>query len=333
MLLLSATISNGAQVHRWLKEEVGVQDAEFVQYSGRFINLQRHIWTEQSAEEGKAEGKAEGKEGSAPAMIPLHPCSIVTKELLAARALDSGELAFTSRDTFELYHAFEEAYPADVLAGLSPADFDGFQQAPRISLLDAKNYEVRLKAALQDLAASHSTQTDALLGGPFAPPTPAKDVPLYTVIKELMVKDMSPVICFQLDAVKCKHMLYELVTSLEADEALKQPNHRQNLEKQAEANDVARRKADKAKSKNKGGGSDDDGPDDGAFDAAGPGDIDLDAPHPDFMLAPTGKIGITSREFNDVLEALKVVSQTSKVNLSAVHPLCRALRRGIGLYN
>lgn len=111
-LALSATIGNAESLASWWKSH-HTGEIHLMEYKGRFINLQRMIWHEEKSEEGK----------SKQLLTQLHPCAGVTLEYLATDGFETGDLAFTPRDTFALWKSMEQFYDRSLIADVAPDQF------------------------------------------------------------------------------------------------------------------------------------------------------------------------------------------------------------------
>jgi hypothetical protein len=118
---------------------------EFEQFSGRFINLQRHM-------------VIDGK------IAELHPIAALEMQYLTPENMATGDMAFTPRDTYDMWLAFQKHYPAKAIAGLSPEDFFKIDpetgKRPRITLSQTKMYEVFMKGKLVEFAALFPKETE-----------------------------------------------------------------------------------------------------------------------------------------------------------------------------
>ncbi|KAJ0404334.1 hypothetical protein ATCC90586_007648 [Pythium insidiosum] len=111
-LALSATIGNAERLLSWWKLH-HPREVHLLEYKGRFINLQRMIWHDEN-KKSDDEGK------NTQELVVLHPCAGITLEYLVKDGFESGDLAFTPRDTFALWKAMEQYYPHDKIADVAP---------------------------------------------------------------------------------------------------------------------------------------------------------------------------------------------------------------------
>lgn len=114
-LALSATIGNAEQLLAWWKRHhVQADNIHLLEYSGRFINLQRMIWNEHPQSEERAETASCGE------LIALHPCTGITVEYLKDQGLRADNLAFTPRDTFALWEALKQHFDMSLIQDIDP---------------------------------------------------------------------------------------------------------------------------------------------------------------------------------------------------------------------
>jgi hypothetical protein len=102
------------------------------EHSGRFINLQRMVWSGTNTSNTTTTAAA----GAAAATFkPLHPLAAVTMEMLT---VDGGcfhtfALPFTPGDTYSLWQQMLAEYPSDKISDLQPADFFATYQVSLVS--------------------------------------------------------------------------------------------------------------------------------------------------------------------------------------------------------
>lgn len=306
-LALSATIGNANVLKDWWTKVYG-KEIKLMEYSGRFINLQRMIWLEDDFE-------------------ALHPCACITMDYLVSQGgFASGDLAFTPKDSYALWQAFLKYYPRDLVEDVNPVAFFENFKTLRITLLQSKDYEGVVKTKLESLAKSHPKETEELLTS-FAPKideNPNDKVRLWPIVQKLSNAQLIPAIGFQLDAVRCRQLFDELLSDIEDAEKAKYPNYRLNLEKELEAFEKSnkRKEASASKAKQK----EEDERDAQEFNEVAPPDVYC--PHPDFVLTPVG-FRLSAAEFKEIKY---VLSYDLAGSSEAGHALIRSLRRGIGLY-
>lgn len=111
-LALSATIGNAKKLQSWWQSH-HPREVHMLEYKGRFINLQRLIWHEEPKDDGKKKQE----------LVSLHPCAGITLEYLTKDGFESGDLAFTPRDTFALWKAMKKYYPLELIEDVDPHKF------------------------------------------------------------------------------------------------------------------------------------------------------------------------------------------------------------------
>ncbi|TYZ60484.1 hypothetical protein PybrP1_007049 [[Pythium] brassicae (nom. inval.)] len=120
-LALSATIGNAAKLQRWWQSH-HPRDVHMLEYKGRFINLQRMIWHEEAAGAG-TESSDTKKATTKQELVALHPCAGITLEYLTKDGFESGDLAFTPRDTYALWQAMQTHYAPALIDDVAPHKF------------------------------------------------------------------------------------------------------------------------------------------------------------------------------------------------------------------
>lgn len=113
-LALSATIGNAAKLQSWWQSH-HPREVHMLEYKGRFINLQRLIWHEEPKADDASKRKQE--------LVALHPCAGITLEYLTKDGFESGDLAFTPRDTFALWQAMTKYYAKELIEDVDPHKF------------------------------------------------------------------------------------------------------------------------------------------------------------------------------------------------------------------
>lgn len=115
-LALSATIGNATKLQSWWQSH-HPRDVHMLEYKGRFINLQRMIWHEETSETTTVKTVAKQE------LVELHPCAGITLEYLTKDGFESGDLAFTPRDTYALWQAMQTYYPLALIEDVAPHKF------------------------------------------------------------------------------------------------------------------------------------------------------------------------------------------------------------------
>nr|CCA22042.1 DEAD/DEAH box RNA helicase putative [Albugo laibachii Nc14] len=131
-LALSATIGNANELLAWWKRHHNqAENIHLLEYSGRFINLQRMIWSEHPQSDKRAEGSSAGE------LITLHPCTGITVDYLKDQGLRADNLAFTPRDTFALWEAMKKHFDMSLIQDIDPNVYFAHKM-PQESQLDSQ---------------------------------------------------------------------------------------------------------------------------------------------------------------------------------------------------
>ena len=278
------------------------------EHSGRFINLQRYVW-----------------DASSGGLLPLHPCAALSNVFLQEEDLSKASLAFTPRDAFALWEALRASFEEAEIGDLDPSTFFRRFNTPRVELLHTKAYEGALQQRLHALSRTQPERTAALLAS-FAPERVPQDVDIYSFATELKRRRLTPALVFQLNTFSCVQLFGELLHLLEEAQDREVPQWREELEqrqlkKRQEASAKAGmaaglgRNQKEALEEQKAEGA----------DLSGSGDVvDMEEPHPDFVLAPPNAC-VSGVEFDEICKDVREIK-------SRQHPWLRALRRGIGIY-
>ena len=298
-----------------------VSKVEFSQFVGRFINLQRHIFIGEKT-------------------VTLHPLAALDRAYIQAGGLNTGDMAFTPRDTYELWDCFEKLATKGIpgideafFAPVSPQAFFGEAKGTtedRITLSEAKTYEVALKAKLVELTASHPDLVDDMLKD-FRPAeldtmTEAELDPmnsLLPIVMDAKVKHLTPAICFQLDSVRARDMFDRVLADLEKKEDEKYPSFRTKClaeyENWKKENEQKMKLLAKLKEED-------------TVDIEMSAAPDPWAPHPEFMLcAEKNRVG--PKEHSEIREKLlRELAEKKDAEGRESHPLLRGLSRGVAIY-
>ena len=310
------------------------------EHQGRFLNIQRHLWTSsstglQNALEGTTNLKV-GADGTTSLKISadvqtdsedqcslqlLHPLSAVTLDFLQNDGFRHSSLPMTPQDSYVMWRAMEKAYPADAITAVDPHHY--FANIDRITLQDSKVYEDHLKSNLETLATTHPVETQSLLDkyqlGDSAP-----DFDVCALALSLKEKQMHPCLIFHLNIFDLINLFRQLLEGLERRQVEKHPNHYTGLRSKAAGQKSEQENAAKQAATNK------EMQDDiqAGFLESGAGVIDETAPHHEFCFCPGGPISYT--EYNDI--CAEVERRDKFQGDIKQHALMRALRRGIGFY-
>merc|ERR1711871_1460691 len=289
---------------------------KLMEHSGRFINLQRHLWTQ----------KEDGEMG----LAHLHPLAAVDLEFLKNDGFKSAGLPMTSTDSFSLWSNIKSVWSEkgkyDVVKHLDP-QLHFPPEAGRITLLASKDYEMVLKRGLVEL--SQNQQNHDLLQAVlknFQMEDPPEDFKLYDVVKHLRRKDsgtgndMLPALVFHFDVFVLMDRFHELLTSLEVDQRNTHPDYyKKEVDKYksrcAEVLDEARSASTNEERER-------------ALQKINElGRPEFDKPHDEFVLK-VGNRSINGEQFNTIC---KQVESEDKFHNAKNHALLRGLRRGIGV--
>ena len=151
-LALSATVANVEDLCEWWKTIRPNTDIHIEKYNSRFINLERHIISDNL-------------------MTSLHPLGLITLEDLKMKKSNSlAELAFCPKDLAQCWISINNilmnlTYKSRVpeLDTLSPEKYFSTFDTYRITLKQTKLYEIELKKLLIILANIFEDETDKLL--------------------------------------------------------------------------------------------------------------------------------------------------------------------------
>jgi len=145
---LSATIGNAQKLLEWFESILGKGQIVLVDHKARFINLQRHVWVPSI------------KEGMESELRQLHPLACLDVKFLGEHGFDHTDMAFTPVDCYKLWLALDrhvvrdEAVSAKIdCSSMKPRKYFGDKdETNRITLAQASEYELALKAKLEELA-------------------------------------------------------------------------------------------------------------------------------------------------------------------------------------
>ncbi|KAL7679684.1 putative Helicase superfamily, ATP-binding domain-containing protein [Plasmopara halstedii] len=378
-LALSATIGNATKLKIWWESHLS-REVYLLEYKGRFINLQRIIWHEEKHQDVDKSKKQEMVYLHPCAGVTIDYLTTVGFDAgdLAFTPRDAFALwkameKFYSRELIEdvdphNFFKLEDETKVNDTVILNEKDkkvksekkikkdkkvkkdedsdeeyiVDLGKRTHRITLMESKKFEDKIKQRLESLASKEPKATQLLLDF-FAPPASLQDitvdlrdprdtnptslVDVYALVNQLCTKTLVPAIVFQLDSVRCRQLFNQLLASIEAAEITKYPNFREKVHLEYakwEKNQASMKKREvKVKAK----GKEEDDREAQAFEEKPPPDIY--APHPDFVLTPAGS-RLTATEFKEIKWQLcHELSEDSDDG----HALVRSLRRGIAIYN
>lgn len=181
-------------------------------HQGRFINLQRYIWTTTTTS-----GSVSNQSSLLQTASPL--LAVESVKSLQEGVLSNSSLSFTSRDSYELWDKIKRIYPVSdkqsadpMLLAMNPYVF--FADKERITLQDTKDYEDLLKTGLQVLAEKYPVETRELLYS-FQIPDPSKEFDLCDLVLELKQRDMTPCLPFHLNSFEAIRLFQQLLAGIE----------------------------------------------------------------------------------------------------------------------
>ena len=208
ILALSATIGNPKKLISWFNRITGRQ-LSLITYSTRFLNLQRHIFSDNKN------------------LCKIHPISCLSIDDITEKFLYKN-LPMTPYDCIKLYDTLKFKF------GESMNDLDinnvFKRDNARLSLDDARKYELLLKERLIKLKESHRDDLIKLLNSYNIIDNNPREINLYNLFREIKSNNLTPCIVFQENTLYCKDIFTKLVTYLEKLEQLNYPFHYDNLE-------------------------------------------------------------------------------------------------------
>ena len=207
ILGLSATIGNPEKLKIWL-ENLTKKNVEMIIYTTRFLNLQRHLFENNS-------------------LNKLHPLNCLSFEDLNSDFLIKN-LPMTPYDCIVLYESLYENFPE--LTKKIQVKHIFKEKNKRLSLEDARKYEIKLKNHLINLSEKYPDKIKNILKNFKKDEIIDQDINLYSLFKEVKNKHLTPCIVFQENTEYCKEIFVKLVTYLEKLEILNYPFYYDNLE-------------------------------------------------------------------------------------------------------
>jgi ATP-dependent RNA helicase DDX60 len=207
ILGLSATIGNPKKLKLWL-EKVTKSDFEMILYSTRFLNLQRHLF-----ENNK--------------LSKLHPLNCINFNDLNSDFMIKN-LPMTPYDCIVLYNTLNKNFPNISKEIEVKKIFKGNNR--RLSLEDARYYELKLKKFLIKLSGIYPQKIEEILKNFYKEEQTNNDINLYSLFREVKRNNLTPCIVFQENTEYCKEIFVKLVGYLEKLEAINYPYYYNNLE-------------------------------------------------------------------------------------------------------
>ena len=289
-------------------------------HQGRFINLQRYLWSNSK-------------------LIPMSPIAAVESlDFLKQGILDNSSLSFTSKDSYRLWQEMEKLYPHEALNKYNPHNF--FNSTTRITLQSTKDYEDLLKQGLKELSVSHPLETTELLYKFRIEDEKNKSVDLTELCLSLRTENMLPCLAFHLNAFEAIAIFKQLLAGIEWRQKKEYPLYYKELQ-----DDKDRQRKNTEKQQKDLGGNEKEAEEkakSGELEMNQDFTVDLYEPHPKFRFSK-GSV-MTADEFISLSDEMErfdgfpardpQAMQQGKGKNEAVlsHALMRGLRRGIALY-
>jgi hypothetical protein len=205
-LALSATIGNERFLQNWFQRATG-HKVKLVNFSKRFINLQRKIWNDTNKK-----------------LEVVHPFACIDIESLHSGFIDNN-LPFTSYDCLLVWRELHKSCDSGSIKYLEPKEY--FKDTFRITLDDVAKYEKDLKQYITKLPNEivsnmldkfkHSSTTEELID-------------VTTMLIEAKKSNDLPCILFNTDSMVCEEILHTLVTNLDKYETEYYPYYYLTLE-------------------------------------------------------------------------------------------------------
>ena len=207
-LALSATIGNSSTLINKFEKICG-KKVHLVQYSTRFLNLQRHIWKGDRLEK-------------------IHPISCTDIGDINEDFLNSN-LPLTPYDCIQVYKCLNELFDDDIIDDINIKNlFDGDNR--RLTLNDSKRYEDIIKSKIISLNQKYPDKIKSLIDKFKMDVEYITKDRLYSLVRAIKASQMTPCIMFQTNKSYCKEMFITLVHKLEKLETLNFPYHYSNKE-------------------------------------------------------------------------------------------------------
>jgi hypothetical protein len=289
-------------------------------HQGRFINLQRYVWSN----------------GKLKDINPL--AAVETTEELAGGILDKSSLSLTSKDSYKLWLKLSELYPREAVQHLDPHVF--YDKDERITLQRTKNYEDLVKQTCKRLATDFPAETQELLYHFRLEDADSTDIDLCELVMTLRDANMTPCLPFHLNSFEAIRLFQQVLAGFEARQKEAYPNFHSDKIKQAQE----RKSALDAQIKSHGGDNKalEEAARSGDLETGGDTSVDVFAPHPKFMAANV--VPLNDDELRKIADEIERYDGFDKRDGSEIkkhpgenphvlgHALMRGLRRGIGLF-
>jgi len=240
-------------------------------------------------------------------------------------------LSMTPTDMTDLWKRMRSIFPGTVLEDLDNPDVffrSKVGESKRITLIQTKDYESRLKERLSALSQSHPELYEKLRLAQLPPPLKAKhDVSdiLYEVLTQLKSNDLLPAVAFQLDTYGAFNMYKSLLSRLEKEQVSEFPTYRKDLIRLAREKAAMRKVAAGKSSRENAAEMEEDAK--SGFTDDSLIQEDTTKPHDKYVLSPASK-RLSYNEVEDIIADMKKSGEKVDIN----HALIRGLRRGIAIY-
>lgn len=289
-------------------------------HQGRFINLQRYVWS-----------KGELKD-----VNPL--AAVETTEELTGGILDKSSLSLTSKDSYKLWLKMSELYPRSAVEHLDPHVFYGKDE--RITLQRTKQYEDLVKQTCKKLAGEFPAETQELLYHFRLEDADSTDLDLCELVMKLRDNNMTPCLPFHLNSFEAIKLFQQVLAGFESRQKEAHPQFYSEKMKLAQE----RKSALEAQIKSHGGDNKalEEAARAGDLETGGDTSVDVFAPHPRFMAANV--VPLNDDEIRKIADEIErydgfdkrdgaEIKKKPGENASVLsHSLMRGLRRGIGLF-
>lgn len=210
-LSLSATIQNIGELKDVFQKIHPEKSVELVEYSQRFMNQQKWLWT--------AESKLE----------KIHPLSSYGK---VDESFKNSSLMMTPNNCSELWDIIEEEFEEnpELISGCSPDEY--FAENKLITLQESSQYETFLKEKLIELNKTESEKVTEILSEFQTESKPASHSmdTMFSFLKTSKSKEMFPMIMFHTDEFCCKDLFMDMYLYLHTKEIEEYPYHYDILE-------------------------------------------------------------------------------------------------------
>ena len=208
ILALSATIGNPQNLIKWFNKVTG-RDLSLITYSTRFLNLQRHLFRNNRD------------------LSKIHPISCLSIDDITEKFLYKN-LPMTPYDCIKLYDSLKSKFGDSII----DLDINNIfrEDNARLSLDDARKYELLLKERLIKLKETNKSELNELLESYKISNDTEQNINLYNLFREIKKNNLTPCIVFQENTLYCKDIFTKLVMYLEKLEELNYPFHYDNLE-------------------------------------------------------------------------------------------------------